>query len=113
MKNISLTYSQLRQVLSITLSNEHIRHTLADVFTGTTELTELALIETILDSGADLELIRIVSGQNPENMDATEAMGWILAFFEYIRVSLPKLKPWLESIKSVAKPKKTDSKSLN
>lgn len=111
MKNINLTYSQLRQILSITLTNEHVRHTLADVFMGTAELTELSLIETIIDSGADLELIRIISGQDPENMDATEAMGWILAFFEYIRASLPKLKPWLESIKSVVSPKKTDSKS--
>jgi hypothetical protein len=108
MKNINLTYSQLRQILSITLSNQHIRLKLADVFAGDTELSELGLIETIVESGADLELIRIISGQDPENMDATEAMGWILAFFEYIRASLPKLKPWLESITSRVKPKKTD-----
>jgi hypothetical protein len=111
MKNINLTYSQLRQILSITLSNQHIRLKLADVFMGKTELTELALIETIVNSGADLELVRILSGQDPESMDATEAMGWILAFFGYIRASWPKLKPWLGSIISVEEPKKTASKS--
>lgn len=113
MKSIQLSYSQLRQILAIAICNEHIRTKLADVLAGKVEVTELVLIQAIADSGADLELIRIISGQDPETMDAMEATEWILSFFEYIRASLPKLMPWLESMGLKAKPTPTASNSLS
>lgn len=113
MKSIQLSYSQLRQILAITLSNDTIRTKLSDVLIGSLSIGEMEVVELIKDSGADLELIRILSGQDPETMDAVDAVEWILSFFEYIRASLPKLMPWLESMGLKAKPTPTASNSLS
>jgi len=84
-KEPKLTYNQLRQILCLALSGK------------LTKVSEVELLELISTSEADKELIRILSGQDPDNMDAVEALEYISAFFAYIRASKEKCKDWLGS----------------
>ncbi len=57
----------------------------------------MELLELISESEADKELIRIISNQDPEQMDAFEALEYISSFFAYIRANSDRFKAWLGS----------------
>jgi len=93
-----LSYSQLRQILSLTISNTTLKAKLEDFLSGkVTKVSEVELLELISQSEVDKELIRIISGREPEAMDAIEALEYISAFFVYIRANSERFKGWLGS----------------
>ena len=99
MKEPKLTYSQLRQILSLVLTNGKLRVKLEDFLSGKlTKINEIELLDMIQNSEADKDLIRILSGQEPDTMDATEALECIAAFFAYIRASKEKCSSWLAGL---------------
>ncbi len=93
-----LSYKQLRQILCLTISNSTLKAKLEDFLSGkVTKVSEVELLELISQSEADKELIRIISGSEPDEMDALEALEYISAFFVYIRASKEKFSDWLGS----------------
>ena len=69
-----LSYSQLRQILCLTISNATLKAKLEDFLSGkVAKVSEVELLELISQSEADKELIRIISNQDPDDMDALEA----------------------------------------
>jgi len=97
-REVTLSYSQLRQILCLTISNKTLKAKLEDFLSGkVTKVSEVELLELISDSEADKELIRIISNQDPDNMDAVEALEHISAFFVYIRANKERFKGWLGS----------------
>ncbi|MDP2172886.1 MAG: hypothetical protein Q8M98_00655 [Candidatus Cloacimonadaceae bacterium] len=104
-----LSYNQLRQILCLTISNKTLKAKLEDFLSGkVTKVSEVELLELISQSEADKELIHILSGQDPSDMDALEALEYISAFFVYIRASKERFSVWLGSfglaVTSEAKP---------
>jgi len=106
-----LSYSQLRQILSLTISNQILKAKLEDFLSGkVTKVSEVELLELISHSEVDKELIRIISNQEPDNMDAIEALEYISAFFVYIRANSERCKDWLGNLGlAVATVKSTDT----
>ena len=99
-----LSYSQLRQILCLTISNQTLKAKLEDFLSGkVAKVSEVELLELISESEADKELIRIISTQDPDNMDAIEALEYISAFFVYIRANSERFKSWLGSFGLVVK----------
>jgi len=78
MKEPKLTYNQLRQILCLTISNGE-----AFLSGKLTKVSEVELLELISNSEADKDLIRILSNQEPDEMDALEALEYIHSFFAY------------------------------
>lgn len=99
MREIKLSYDQLRQILAIAISNETIKGKLSDLMSGNmAEVSELDLLDLINKSQADKELIAIISGQDPDEMDAFEGLEYLSAFFGYIRANKEKFSVWLGSL---------------
>lgn len=99
MNNIKLSYSQLRAILGLALENGKIRVRLEDFLTGkSVTLNEIELIGLVRDSGVDLELLRILTGSDPGEIDAVTALKTIDAFFAYWQANGQKLRPWLENL---------------
>ncbi|MDP3115176.1 MAG: hypothetical protein Q8M98_10460 [Candidatus Cloacimonadaceae bacterium] len=97
-KEPKLTYNQLRQILCLTISNQTLKAKLEDFLSGkVANVSEVELLELISDSEADKELIKILSNQDPTEMDALEALEYISAFFVYIRASKERFRSWLGS----------------
>ncbi len=93
-----LSYAQLRQILCLTISNGTLKAKLEDFLSGKmAQVSEIELLELIKESEADKELIHILSGRNPDEMDALEALEYISAFFAYIRANKAKFAGWLGS----------------
>ena len=93
-----LSYSQLRQILCLTISNATLKAKLEDFLSGkVAKVSELELLELISQSEADKELIKIISGREPDDMDALEALEHISAFFVYIRANKERFGAWLGS----------------
>jgi len=111
MQEPKLTYNQLRQILGLTISNGTLKAKLQDFLSGKlTKVSEVELLELIQNSEVDKDLIRILSGQDPEQMDAVEALEYISSFFVYIRASREKCKDWLGNLGlAVATAKNTDT----
>ena len=97
-REVTLSYNQLRQILCLTISNKTLKAKLEDFLSGKlTKLSEVELLELISDSEADKELIRIISKQDPDTMDALDALEHISAFFVYIRANKERFAGWLGS----------------
>ncbi|MDP2172729.1 MAG: hypothetical protein Q8J62_03055 [Candidatus Cloacimonadaceae bacterium] len=93
-----LSYNQLRQILCLTISNATLKAKVEDFLSGkVTSVSEVEILQLISDSEADKELIRILSNQEPDKMDALEALEYISAFFVYIRANKDRFKGWLGS----------------
>jgi len=93
-----LSYSQLRQILCLTISNATLKAKLEDFLSGqVAKVSEVELLELISQSEADKELIKIISGREPDEMDALDALEHISAFFVYIRANKDRFKSWLGS----------------
>ncbi len=93
-----LSYSQLRQILCLTISNTTLKAKLEDFLSGkVAKVSEVELLELISQSEADKELISILSGRNPDEMDALEALEYVSAFFVYIRANKERFASWLGS----------------
>ena len=71
------------------------------------------LIDLIVASEIDRDLIRILSGTDPDTLDAITALEYFSDFFNYIKASSPKLTRWLKVSASHPPntPPKTRSKS--
>ena len=94
-----LSYKQLRQILSLTISNQTLKAKLEDFLSGKlTKVSEVELLELISQSEVDKELIRIIAEREPDDMDAIEALEYISAFFVYIRANSERFKGWLGSL---------------
>jgi len=107
-KEPKLTYSQLRQILSLVLTNKGLRAKLEDFLSGKmTKFSELELLDMIQASEADKDLIRILSNLEPDEMDALDALEYISAFFAYIRASKEKCSSWLAGLGYTVKNGKT------
>ena len=92
----SLTYAKLRAILALAVSNDTLRLKISDLLSGRgTNLTEIELVELIVESEVDKDLIRILSGKDPDAMDALEGLEYISSFFAYMRANSGKLAAWL------------------
>lgn len=112
---INLSYAQLRAILSLVVKSEPIRVKLDDVLAGKDlHITEGSLLETIIDSEIDQEIIKILTGKEPGELDAFEGIEVISDFFGYMKANSGRLSSWLSSIgsKAAASPRKTTGKSL-
>lgn len=95
---LTLTYHQLRSILAITVTNGTIRATLEDLIAGKElHITELDFVDLIIASGADTQLLEIISGQDPALIDALDAMEYVAAFFTYIKSNSAKFSAMLAS----------------
>lgn len=111
MKEPKLTYDQLRQILSLVLTNGKLKLKLEDFLSGKlTKINEVELLQLIQESEADKDLIRILSHDEPDNMDATEALEYIVAFFAYIRASKEKCSSWLAGLGYAVQKQPTSTK---
>lgn len=115
MAEIKLSYGQLRQIMALTINNGEVRTKLGDILNGKGGvIMEADLMDLLINSEVDKDIIRILSGQNPDTMDAIEALEILASFFAYIRASKPRFARWLESIglKPPAKSGTTGSPAL-
>jgi hypothetical protein len=97
----TLSYSQLRSILALVVTSQPIRVKLEDILSGKeVRISETSLLELILSSDIDSEIIRILTGQDPATMDAFQAIEVIADFFVYMKANSAKLLPWLSSIAS-------------
>lgn len=115
MIDIKLSYGQFRQIMALTLTNGEIRTRLGDILGGNIgEITESDLLDIIYQSEVEKDIIRILSGQDPDTLDAIEALEYLASFFAYIRANKPRFAHWLESIvlKAVANAKTINSPGL-
>jgi len=86
------------RIRSLTISNQTLKAKLEDFLSGkVTKVSEVEILQLISDSEVDKELIRIISNQDPDNMDAIEALEYIPAFFVYIRANKERFARWLGS----------------
>lgn len=94
-----LTYSKLRKVLSILLQNKTLRESLVELLSGKEkELDELAFLDLLEDSKADLQILEILTEQKVEDIPAEEALGVFADFFCSIKSSWERFKPVLSSL---------------
>jgi len=111
---MTLSYSQLRSILALVVTNHGIKLKLDDLLAGRdVSFTEASLLELIIESEIDSDIIRILTGQNPADMDAFAAIEVISDFFAYMKANSKKLSGWLSSIASnpPQNPQKRPSKS--
>ncbi len=95
---ITLTYGQLRSILALAVTNDVAKGKLSDLLSGgLANINEIDLLSMIADSHVDSEIIRILSGRDPETMDALEGLEYISAFFGYMRANKSKFSGWLAS----------------
>ena len=109
----ALSYAQLREILALVVSNGTLRLKLADLLQGkAANLTEVELLDLIVQSEVDKDLIRILSNKDPDAMDALEGLEYISSFFAYTRANSARLTTWLANIglRAQASVKKTPSK---
>jgi len=98
MIQISLSYSQLRAILCLSVQNTTLKAFLSDILSGkVSSFSELELIEIIAEARLDTEIVRIISGKDPDTMDAITALEYISSFFEYIRANSARFQSWLAS----------------
>lgn len=84
MKDVKLSYEQLRQILALSISNGVIKTKIEDLIAGKlASVNEMDLLALITESEVDKDLIRILSGKDPETMDALAGLEYISAFFAY------------------------------
>jgi hypothetical protein len=111
LKDRKLSYGQLRAILGLALENGKIKARFEDFLTGKLmKLNELELLELVRDSGADLELLRILTSSDPAEIDAVDALETVAAFFAYWRASKPRLAGWLGSLGFAVEEKTTPSR---
>lgn len=109
-----LSYNQLREILSLTISNKTLKAKFADFLNGKlTEITEVELLDLIGKSQVDKDLIRILSGKDPNKMDALEGLEYIADFFGYIRANKKKFSSWLENLGLAAKEQGTTPSNVS
>jgi hypothetical protein len=108
---MKLCYGQLRAILGLALENGRIKARFEDFLTGKlVNLSELELLELVRESEVDLELLRILTGSDPAEIDAVEALETIAVFFAYWRASKPRLQGWLGSLGFAVEGKTTTSR---
>lgn len=96
---ISLTYDQLRRIIALVHDNPILKAKLDEFLSGRlTSVSESDLLGLISQSEVDKDMIRILSNQDPDTMDALDGLQVIADFFAYIRASKPRLSGWLASI---------------
>jgi hypothetical protein len=94
-----LTYAQLREILALVVSSEPIRVKLADLLQGRgADISEVEVLDLINRSQVDKDMVRILSGQDPDSLDALDALAYITDFFAYMRTNKQKLNALLASI---------------
>ena len=96
---ITLTYSQLRQIMALSVSNGTIKAKLEDFLAGKiAAINEVQALEMIASSEVDKDLIRILTGKDPDTMEMFEALEVIASFFVFIRANKEKFSSWLRSL---------------
>lgn len=94
-----LSYAQLRAILALAVTNDLAKGKLSDLLSGgMANISEIDLLSMIAESQVDMEMIRILSGRDPETMDALAGLEYISDFFAYIRANKDKFKGWLGSL---------------
>jgi len=111
---MTLTYSQLRSILSLVITSTPIKLKLDDLLAGRDlSFTESSLLELIFESNIDSDIIRILTNQDPADMDAFQAIEVISDFFAYMKANSKKLSGWLSSIASNQAPNPPKRPSKN
>jgi len=99
LRDLKLTYSQLRDILGLALENKTLRLRVGDFLSGkTVSIGEMEFLELVHKSGVDIEIIGILTGKDSTEIDALDGLEAIAAFFAYWRVSKPRLQGWLGSL---------------
>lgn len=85
--------------MGLAVSNQTIRMKLSDFLGGKmTKISEIELMDLIYESQIDTELIRILSGKDPDTIEAFEGIEYITAFFAYFASNKPRFSALLASI---------------
>jgi hypothetical protein len=106
-----LTYGQLRDILGLALANQTLRLRIEDLLSGKTlKVSELELLDMIRESQADKDLIRILTGNDPDTLDAFVGLEAIAGFFGYMRANSGKWQTWLGALGYAVAGKATRSK---
>lgn len=96
---MKLTYDQLRRILALLNDNSVLKAKLDAFFAGKlTGISETDILGLISSSEIDKDMIRILTGNDPDTMDALDGLQAIADFFAYVRANKARLSGWLESI---------------
>lgn len=95
----TLTYDQLRRIIALVHDNPILKAKLDEFLSGRlTSVSESDLLGIIAQSEVDKEMIRILSAQDPDTMDAFDALQVIADFFAYIRANKSRFSGWLANL---------------
>lgn len=96
---MKLSYSKLRKVFSVCLQNHTFRLVLEELLAGnTSEITEFEMLDLLVESEADLEVLEILTDKSPDSIPPEEAIDTFRVFFCSTRSTWQRLQPLLEDL---------------
>ncbi len=96
---MDISYATFRKVLSTLLRNDQLRDGLTDLLAGNElELSEVGFLDLLEASNVDIDILRILTGREPEDIGPEQAAEAFTAFFSAVRGSWHAFQPLLESL---------------
>ncbi len=96
---MDISYATFRKVLSTLLRNENLRDGLTDLLAGNElELSEVSFLDLLEASNVDIDILRILTGREPEDTSPQQAAEVFTAFFSAVRGSWRAFQPLLDAL---------------
>jgi len=96
---MDISYATFRKVLSTLLRNDQLRDGLTDLLSGNEmELSEVGFLDLLEASNVDIDILRILTGREPEAIGPEQAAEAFTAFFSAVRGSWRALTPLLDAL---------------
>jgi hypothetical protein len=93
-EEMKIKYNQLREIISLVFKNSKIKALLNERSVGTLfELDFYDMVAVLAESEVDINILQILTGKNPEELDALEAIEVISDFFTFISENYQRLIP--------------------
>lgn len=94
----TLSYDQLRRIIALVHDNATLKAKLDEFLSGKlTSISETDLLGLVATSEIDKDMIRILTGNNPDTMDAFDGLQVIADFFAYIASNKQRFSSLLAS----------------
>ena len=94
---MKLSFTKMRQVLSILAKNPKVKEALANIGKSTGSIEPIEFIAVLEESKIDLQILEILSDKPADDLDTVEAVELFAVFFSVIKESWQKLAPLLPS----------------
>ncbi len=96
---MDISYATFRKVLSTLLRNDQLRDGLTDLLAGNeVELSEVGFLDLLEESHVDIDILRILTGREPEDTSPQQAAEAFTAFFSAVRGSWRAFQPLLAGL---------------